>query len=474
MAIAGGAPRRWPRRVLIGANVFVAVCVLLTAAGYAFIRVKYGQVEKIDLGSVLRNGGDDDAGEPMNVLLVGSDTRSTATSAQDRRSFGNTAQVGGQRSDTIMILHINPRDEKAAILSIPRDTYVPIAETRRSDRINTAFEQGPRQLIQTITQSLGIPIDHYAAVDFVGFRSIVSAIGGVVLPFPAPARDRVTGLDVKTAGCVKLDGDQALAYARSRNFQTFESGRWRTDPTGDLGRIQRQQDFVRRVMRKAISSGVRTPWKANSLLNAVIDKVKIDKALSSKDILRLGTRFRSLEPDAVDMLTLPGTPTMIGGASVIRIKQPDAQTIIDRFNGRTEEKSSGPIPNIPTGTVQVRVLNGSGIGGQGGQTARELQRFGFHTAGTGDADSFTYGKPVIRYGRGQVLKARLLAAYIEGGAEIKQDLNLQGIDVVLITGAKFGGVRAPGTVAATTTTVPTKGPATTKPQSKGVATALNC
>lgn len=468
-------PRRWPRRVLIGANIFVAICVLATAGAYGYIRVKYGQIDKIDLCPVLRNCGDDDPGEPMNVLLVGSDTRATATSAQDRQSFGNTSQVGGQRSDTIMVLHINPRAEKAAILSIPRDTYVPIAGTRRSDRINTAFEQGPETLISTITQSLGIPIDHYVAVDFVGFRSIVNAIGGVVIPFAAPARDRVTGLNVPTAGCIELDGDQALAYARSRNFQTFESGRWRTDPTGDLGRIERQQGFIRRVMRTAISRGFRNPLKANSVLNAVIDKLKIDSALSTKDIRRLGTRFRSLEPDAVDMLTLPGTSTLIGGASVLRIKQPDAQEIVDRFNGKTEEPADdGPIPNIAPGTVQVRVLNGSGVGGQGGQTARDLQRFGFHTSGTGDAQNFGYSKPEIHYGRGQALKARLLAAYVEGGAELKQDLSIRGVDVVLITGSKFGGIRAPGTAPATTTTVVSKGPATTKPQSKGAAPILDC
>jgi LCP family protein required for cell wall assembly len=473
-------PRRWPRRLLIGANIFVAFCVLVTASGYAYVRVKYGQIDKLNLANVLRRGGDDDPGLPMNVLMVGSDTRETI-SAEDKAHFGSSSQVGGQRSDTIMVLHIDPREEKAAILSIPRDTYVPIAGTKHSNRVNTAFEQksiseGARVLINTITQSIGIPIDHYVSVDFVGFRGIVNAVGGVVIPFPAPARDKVTGLNIPTAGCINLTGEQALAYARSRHFQTFESGHWREDPTADLGRIQRQQDFVRRVMRKAISKGARNPLKLPGLVNQGVKYVQIDQALSTKDIMRLGKRFRSLEPDKVDMLTLPGTNVNIGGAAVLKIKQPEAQAIIDRFTGRSAAPSqTGPPPNINPNTVRVRVLNGSGVSGQSSQTALRLTTYGFNNAGTGDADSFNYVTPVIKYGRGQELKARLLAAYIDGGATLKQDVTLQGVDVVLITGSALGSIRAPGTTAATTSTaVPATGPATTKPQPKGTPTALTC
>jgi polyisoprenyl-teichoic acid--peptidoglycan teichoic acid transferase len=455
--------------------VFVAVCVLATAAGYGYIRVKYGQIHKLDLCSALNRCGKDQAGVPMNVLLVGSDTRADI-SAEDQKHFGNTKIVGGQRSDTIMILHIDPRQKRAAILSIPRDMYVPIAGTHRNDRVNTAFEVDEKTLINTITQAFGIPIDHYVSVDFVGFRGIVNTVGGVVIPFPAPARDKVTGLDVKTAGCISLTGDQALAYARSRHFQTFESGRWREDPTADLGRIQRQQDFIRRVVRKAISRGVRNPPKMFGLVNQGVKYVTIDKALSTKDIFDLGKRFKSLEPDAVDMLTLPGNNVTIGGAAVLRLKQPEAQQVIDRFAGKTAPPGqAGPPPNILPNTVKLRVLNGSGVGGQGGQTALKLQHFDFNIANTGDADNFAYVAPVIRYGRGQQLKAQLLAAYIEGGATLKQDLTLQGVDLVLVTGSALGGIRAPGTPAGvTTTTTAAPGPAATKPQPKGAAAALNC
>src|SRR4029079_3160002 len=127
------------------------------------------------------------------------------------------------------------------------------------------------------------------------------------------------------------------------------------------------------------------------------------------------------------------------------------------------------------GTVKLRVLNGTGVNGQGSQTAVKLSRFSFNIAGTGDADKFSYVTPVIRYGRGQQLKAQLLAAYIEGGATIKQDLTLQGVDLVLVTGSALGGIRAPGNAdpAEPTTSAPAS-PAATKPQPKGAPPVLNC
>ncbi|MGH9282285.1 MAG: LCP family protein, partial [Acidimicrobiales bacterium] len=245
-------PRRWPRRLLIGVNILVAVCLVVTGSVYAYLRWQFGKVDKLSFAcNVLRNCGDDDPGQPMNVLLVGSDSRAQV-SEEERRQFGGEAQVGGQRSDTIIIVHVDPRAEKAALMSIPRDLAVPISGSNSTTprRINTAFEKGPDVLIATIREQLGIEIDHYAQVDFNGFRSLVDAIGGVTLYFPSPVRDTVTGLNIAQPGCVEMDGNVALAYVRSRNYQYRESGRWHVDPTADLGRIERQQKFLRAVFSK--------------------------------------------------------------------------------------------------------------------------------------------------------------------------------------------------------------------------------
>jgi polyisoprenyl-teichoic acid--peptidoglycan teichoic acid transferase len=489
-------------RLLIGLNIFVGLCVLAAAGGYGYLKFRLGQLDKISFAcNVLRNCGDDDPGKPMNVLLVGSDTRANI-SKEERAKFGIAADVGGERTDTMMVLHIDPTSEKASILSIPRDLWVPIAGMRGNDRINTAYgiktkgkgavttgratvtttnalgvtvttsnvpiKDGPERLIATIRQSLGLQIDHYIEVDFNGFRDIVNAVGGVTVPFPAPARDRLSGLDVKKAGCISLSGDQALSYVRSRSFQYFESGRWRSDPTGDIGRIQRQQDFIRRMLRKAISKGVRNPVKLNALIGAGIDNVKLDSALSTKDIARIGKQFNSLEPEAVDMLTLPtdGFRTA-AGASVLKLRASEAQTIINRFNGiGTTDAGSGPVPNIPPSTVRVLVLNGTGVSGQAGQVQRQLTKVGFGAAGVGDAPGgFGRAATEIRYGATQLPKAQLLRAYVVGGAKLVLDNTLKGGDIQLILGAGFGGVRP------SLATTPTSAPAATTPTTAGTVPA---
>ena len=461
--------------MLIGLNVFIALCLVATASAYGYLRWRYGDIPKIDLGGALRDFGEDDPGEPMNVLLVGSDTRETVA-RDEQKKFGSTKDVGEEHSDTMMILRADPKAERAAILSIPRDLYVDIADTTpaRKDRINTAIqgEGGVGRLIRTIRQELGIPIDHYVQVDFNGFRAIVNAVGGVTIPFEAPARDRVTGLNVPRAGCIELDGEQALAYARSRQYQYFEAGRWHTDPTGDLGRIARQQNFIRRMMKSAIARGIRNPVRANALIGAGIKNVTIDNKLSTKDVARLASRFRSLDPEAVETLPLPTVDQVVRatGARVLELKEPDWRQVRDRFNGVTPA-APAQLPRVIPGTVRVRVQNGSGRGGQATEVATALQRAGFVVSGKGDADNFRYVKPIVRFGVGQREKALVLQAYVEGGASLVEDRTLSGGDLVLVTGSGFGGIKSgtPAPGGATTTTAP---PPLAK-NSKG-ATALNC
>lgn len=457
---------------MIGTGVFVALCVLAAAGGYGYFRVQFGRIPTIDgLGRSLRNQGADDPDEAMNVLLVGSDTRATL-SPDETESFGTTSEAGGQRSDTIIVLRADPAAEKAAMLSIPRDLYVDIAGPRGADRINTAFSEGPAQLISTIRDVLGIEIDHYVQVDFNGFRGIVEAVGGVPMYIAAPARDPVTGLDIPKAGCVTLDGDTALAYVRSRKYEYFEGGRWHSDPTGDLGRINRQQDFIRRAMKKSIQRGARNPRTLNALINNGVRNVKIDDAFSSSDILRLGRRFRSLEPDAVETLPLPTVGARVEGKSVLKLKQPEAQEVIDRFNGKAEPpppaaagRAPAPPPSISPGRIRVRVLNGSGLPGQATEVSAALGKAGYNVSGTGDADSFRYTRPVIRFGTGQRGKALVLQSQVEGGADLEDDPAIRGIDVVLVTGAGFTGIA--GQPAGPPTTATAGAPTTAPPAPPG-------
>ena len=431
-----------------------------TAAGYAYFRIQYGRIPQIfGLQDELVP---DVSGQPMNVLLVGSDTRATIDPAE-AESFGSTADVGGQRSDTIIILRIEPDTKRAAMLSIPRDLYVKLSGTQRSDRINNAFQAGPDRLIATVNETFGIPIHHYVQVDFTGFRSIVKAVGGVEIYSPARARDSVSGLNIPNPGCVELNGDQALAFVRSRHYEYFENGRWRTDPTGDLGRIQRQQDFVRRVLKKASqrARGLNVTT-INKLINASIRNVQIDDTFSSKDMTGLAFRFKSLDPAAVEMLTVPTVPANVGGAAVLRMKQPDATTVVETFLAKNKPAPavSGQVPAIPPSSIKVRVLNGSGAEGQARSVAADLGEVGFSVAGIGQARSFRYNATELRYAPGLRDKAIVVQSKIQGATELVEDTALRsGTDVVVITGGSFGGVV--GVAPKATTTTAPKAPTTT-------------
>jgi LCP family protein required for cell wall assembly len=444
---------RWRGRLLKGSIIFVAVCVLLSGFAYVYVRHQLGRINRIDIPGLAG-----DAGGVMNVLLVGSDSRERVEGDLADATGKGEEGTAGQRSDTMMVLHIDPKARKAAILSIPRDLYVPISGEGYSDKINAAFAVGGAPLlVRTIQESLGIDINHYVEVDFAGFERIVNTVGGVKVYFDAPARDENTGLDVPEAGCVQLDGYQALAFVRSRYYESYESGRWHAGSNNDLDRIARQQDFIRRMMKKAVSQGLTNPLTLNRLIGIGVDNVTLDKSMSTKDIATVARRFRSLDPDTVDMQTLPTTGATRGGASVVLLDEDAAQPFIERINGLAEPASARPAE------VRVRVLNGNGADGAAGRAAFALQNAGFVTIGTGEADSFNYQRTMIYYAPGKQPKAELLQSYLQGGAGMEEDDTLGLADLTLVVGADYTGVR-PGPGAPN----PNGGPATTAaPQSPG-------
>ncbi|MEY2566288.1 MAG: hypothetical protein QOE35_817 [Actinomycetota bacterium] len=320
-------------------------------AAIVYGTVQLGHIPRIACGSC----EDTQAGAAMNVLVVGSDSRQAV--ADEAASFGT---VAGQRSDTMMVLRIDPKHGRAAMLSIPRDLYVPIA-SGGVDRINTAFERGPDNLVRTVRAALGIPINHYIEVDFAGFRDIVGAIGGVTVYFPTPARDLVSGLQVDRAGCVALDGSAALSYVRSRHYETLVGGRWRAGGAGDLDRIERQQDFLRRVLAKVRK--VRNPVTVHHLVTTGTHNVRFDRALSTGDIEQLARRFRTLVPSTVQMQTVPAVfdHVALGGqrASILRVQQPQARQVVARFLGQATSAppaSSTVVTRPPAGLVTTSTV----------------------------------------------------------------------------------------------------------------------
>jgi LCP family protein required for cell wall assembly len=338
------------RRLVIAATLVILVGNLVVGSGYAYLQWRLDQIERVQAPGLVP----DEPGQVMNVLLVGSDSRE-GLSGEAAEQTGQD-EVSGERSDTIILLHVDPREQRAGILSIPRDLYVPIAGTDESDRVNVAFALGgPERLLATVQDGLGIQINHFAQVDFVGFREIVDALGGVGVFVPNPARDTFSGLDLPRAGCVELDGEQALAWVRSRHYQYLTGGRWMEDPRGDLGRIGRQQDFLRRVMRKAARTGVTNPLRLNRLVGIGVRNLTVDAAMSTSDIASLARRFRTVDPDTVDTLVLPTEPKTIAGQQVLVLKQPEAKATVDRLNGGGEAAAptTAPAPSGPRRAPQA-------------------------------------------------------------------------------------------------------------------------
>jgi LCP family protein required for cell wall assembly len=430
-------PRRWPRRLLIGGNIAVAAVVLVTGLGYLYVKLRLGEINSVNIpGLTPATSG------ATNILVVGSDARAGLTDPNATGAYGGSAATPGQRSDVTIVLHIDPSSKQASVLSIPRDLYVPIAGSNRSDRINSSFGNGPQQLIQTIQADLGIPIHHFVSMNFDGFQGLVNSVGGIDVNFPDPAKDAFSGLNITKTGCQHLDGAAALSLARSRDYQYFVNGSWHFDGEGDLGRIRRQHTFIRILMAKAISAGIHNPITANSLISSAVHDVTIDNKLSTNDILGLAMRFRSLSPNSLVTYTLPTMPATIGGADVLRLQQPGGTQTVNLFLGKGQPAApSAPAPPpLAPSSVKVQVLNGSGTAAQASRAANELRSAGFVVAGTGNAAGTRSATSSVLYAPGKQPAAQLLQGRVGGGASIQQDPALQGADVALVTGTSFSGI----------------------------------
>jgi LCP family protein required for cell wall assembly len=288
-----------------------------------------------------------------NFLLTGSDNGSCVDpDSPYAGAFGDRTGFG-ERSDTIMIIRVDPKDNHAAFLSFPRDLWVKIAGSTRTNRINTAFDRkNPNKLVDTIYQNFGIGIDHYVNIDFCAFKEIVNAVGGVSIPFLYETRDKKTGLYVPAPSCFEFSGDHALAYVRSRSgYSYFDTAKneWIKDGTGDLGRISRQQDFIRRAMQRALDKGSSSPTVANKLLNAALKNVITDDQLTPISMLQLAQAMRDLNTSKIPTYTIAASGEMVGDQAVLvpRIQNDTMREILALFQGKASLAAPGSATDAP-------------------------------------------------------------------------------------------------------------------------------
>jgi LCP family protein required for cell wall assembly len=293
------------RAIRIITSLSVGV-VVLASVSWLGLGIVSGNIARINVFAGLQDRPEKTS-KALNYLLVGSDTREGLTGAELKElRVGSTATAAGGRSDTMLLVHISKDRDKAYLVSFPRDSLVTIpahistnGKTQipaRQGKLNAAFAFGGAPLlIETIEGETNLKIDHYIEISFAGFARIVNALGGIEVCTKVDIDDPKSHL-VLSAGTHTLDGIEALKYVRTRDF----------DGRGDIGRMQRQQQFMSSVLKKATSTGVLlNPIKIVNFMNATISTVKMDESLSKEDLLNLAKQMRGLSSGSVRTLTVP-------------------------------------------------------------------------------------------------------------------------------------------------------------------------
>ena len=366
MTTSTSTPRTWPQRLTIVAAVAVSLICLVAAVGLIGGRIVLGQrqlvvIEPGDTSAVIASARPSDRSSQVsedeitveevievtvgdiepgarNFLLVGTDNNACIDADSQYAPYLLGRADFGERADVIQIWRVNTDTGAIAALSFPRDLYVRLDGGRRG-RINTAFDtDDPNRLISTIRSNFGIDTDHYVQIDFCAFKNLVDSVDGVGIPFESPVRDRGTGLAITTAGCSTLNGDDALAYVRSRKLE-FErpsgSDNWVIDPSSDWGRIARQQDFIKRTLAKVVNSGLTSPSVAGALIETNADQVVTDSELSVSTMLGFANILRSVDTANARSYQIDAVGRIVSGQSVLipTLQNSAMREILDIFQG---------------------------------------------------------------------------------------------------------------------------------------------
>ena len=286
-----------------------------------------------------------------NFLIAGSDANSCVDPGSPWANAADSTRDGQGRSDSLMIIRVDPASRQAAVLSFPRDLWVKI--NGANGRINTAYVQDDYSLLaQTIYDNFGIVVDHYMQVDFCAFKTIVDAVGGVSVPFKNPVIDVHVGINIPK-GCHTFSGDEALAYVRSRHLKWIDAqGNKNEDRAGDLGRISRQQDFLRRVLQAALNKGIYNPAVASALIESLQTYIVRDDGMTLNDILSFAGVMRDINPLGIRTYQVESYGKVVGGVAVQipKLKTDNMVAILAIFQG-TAPLAGSSDPAATTTTI---------------------------------------------------------------------------------------------------------------------------
>ena len=441
-------------RVLSWIALALSLVVLGTAGvGYALVNHYNGQINRLP-GFTGLAGHAQPPKAPRNAanyLLVGSDSRVGASGVGTQ---GTGAEfVTGQRSDTVILVHLFGNSDKAQLVSFPRDSYVEIPaytdpKTHRTtpahhNKLNSAFGLGgPPLLIATIEQLTNIRIDHFLQVNFAGFKGMVNKLGGVDVCLTKAAKEKDSGIDL-SAGTHHIDGDMALSFVRQR----------KNLPNGDIDRITRQQQFIGAMVRKVLSAGtLLNPFKLNGFLDVATSSLTVDQDLSVGNLRDLALRLRSFQAGGVIFTTVPiadigGFRT--GAGAVVLLDQAKDTALFELL--RRDQAPGTPAPAAPAvaaagpttvpvapSQVRVSVFNGSGVSGLGRKAATDLAAAGFQVIGAAQTRGTGATQTMVLFGPTRADSAKTLAASLAGSVLVADPSLGRTVQVVL--GSSYTGV----------------------------------
>jgi LCP family protein required for cell wall assembly len=472
---AHAAPKRRrsrKRTVAWIAGTFFTVLVLLAGAAAGYGWYLNHEIHRIDLKNLTSSPAKGADAGTENILMIGSTDR-CALKVQNP-AYGLCSQgVNGVNSDVVMILHLNPANGSLSILSIPRDLFIPNARAEGANKIDAGLYEGADQLINSIEEDFGIPIQHFVELNFDSFINVVNALGGVKMYFPEPVFDAYSGLNIQTTGCLTLNGTQALQVVRARHLQYKGPGVTTTDPNywpyenqSDLARIRRDHEFLRVLATAVKAKGLGNPLTDQSLVAGVVGQLTVDSGLSATDMISLVLTFHGVNVNSSPQLTLPVAVDQFGnyvykGGSYGDIEfpaEPQDHSAIDQFLGLKPGDDTYAGGALPTpSTVTVSVENGSGATNQAADTADSLKALGFQIGTIGDTTPVGQEAETVVYYSSKTsanIAAAQAVANSMSGAVIMADDPAQvqpGSQITVVTGTDFS-VNPPPTTATTGTT----------------------
>ena len=449
------------KRILAWTAGIVAGLVLISSVtSWAFLQHLLNSMNRINPFCTSCDRPSGGVKGDLNILLVGSDSRSGLTDAQKKEL--HVGHDVGRRSDTMILLHIPRGGGRAILVSLPRDSLVTIPKHKdasghvvpaQQNKLNTSYSfGGPKLTVETIERNTHVRIDHYIEVNFLGFVNIVNALHGVTVCTATPIHDPVhrlatggyggSGLELP-AGKSTLDGTRALEYVRAREF----------DPSADLGRIQRQQKFLAAMMQKAQSAGLLLNLpRLYSLIGAVGHSLTTDNNFGIKQLKDLASNLHNMSPAHVQMLTVPLVPGSFNAGAIGNVVKWDPVKSKRLFHDLTEDKplikpGKKPKVTIPPSSITLEVLNSTDKNGFALAASNDLARLGFHVSHTGNSPKGADAShTVVRYGPERADSAKTVAAAIPG-ATLKLDSSFgSGLQVQL--GSNYHGAHGVHVVAA--------------------------